>query len=63
MALPTGNLYIAQMVGYRCNFKNWVQNLGGNPPIKIGGPQTPNVVTQSWRTWSKLILGIGRENE
>ena len=21
--------FIAQMVGYRCNFKNWVQNLGG----------------------------------
>jgi len=32
MALPTGNLYtVAQMVGYRCNFKNWVQNLGGDP--------------------------------
>jgi len=21
-----------QMVGYRCNFKNWVQNLGGGRP-------------------------------
>ena len=62
MALPTGN-FIAQMVGYRCNFKNWVQNLGGDPPLKFGGPQTPNVVTQSQRTWSKLILGIGHENE
>jgi len=36
---------------------------GGATPIKIWGPQTPNVVTQSRRTWSKLILGIGRENE
>ena len=44
------------MVGYRCNFKNW-------PPIKIWGPQTPSVVTQSRRTWSKLILPIGHENE
>ena len=25
--------FLAQMVGYRCNFKNWVQNLGeGRPP-------------------------------
>ena len=23
--------FLAQMVGYRCNFKNWVQNLGGDP--------------------------------
>ena len=51
------------MVEYRCNFKNWVQNLGGKPPLKFGGPQTPNVVNQSRSTWSKLILGIGRENE
>jgi len=50
------------MVGYGCNFKNWVQNLGGDP-IKIWGAQTPNVVNQSQRMWSKLILGIGRENE
>jgi len=63
MALPT-ETFLAQMVGYRCNFKNWVQNLGGGqPPIKIWGPQTPNVVNQSRRTWSKLILGICRENE
>ena len=34
--------FLAQMVGYRCNFKNWVQNLGGDPPLKFGGgPQTP----------------------
>ena len=37
MALPTGNL-LAHKVGYRCNFKNWVQNLGGDPPLKFGGP-------------------------
>ena len=36
---------------------------GGDPPLKFGGPKPPNVVTQSRRTWSKLILGIGRENE
>ena len=24
--------FLAQMVGYRCNFKNWVQNLGGGDP-------------------------------
>jgi len=24
--------FLAQMVGYGCNFKNWVQNLGGDPP-------------------------------
>ena len=23
--------FLAQMVGYRCNFKNWVENLGGDP--------------------------------
>ena len=51
------------MVGYRCNFKNWVKKFGGRPPLKFGGFQTPNVVIQSRRTWSKLILGIGRENE
>ena len=54
--------FIAQMVGYRCNFKNWVQNLGATP-LQFGGPKPPNVVNQSWKTWSKLILGIGRENE
>ena len=51
------------MVGYRCNFKNWVENLGGDPPIKIWGPQTPNVENQSRRTRSKLIVGIGPEYE
>jgi len=35
---------------------------GGRPPLKFGGPQTPNVVTQNRRTWSKFILGIGPEN-
>jgi len=40
MALPTGT-FIAQMVGYRSNFKNWVQNLGGDLPLKFGGPQFP----------------------
>ena len=31
------------MVGYRCNFKNWVKSLGGGrPPIKIWGAQTPH---------------------
>ena len=55
--------FLAHKVGYRCNFKNRVQNLGGDPPIKIWGPNPPNVVNQSQRTWSKLILGIGRENE
>jgi len=33
--------FLAQKVGYRCNFKNWVQNLGGDPPLKFGGPQNP----------------------
>jgi len=23
--------FLAQMVGYRCNFKNWVENLGATP--------------------------------
>jgi len=55
--------FLTQMVGYRCNFKNWVQNWGGATPIKIWGPQTPNVVTQSRRTWSKHFLGISHENE
>jgi len=36
---------------------------GGDPTLKFGGPKPPNVVNQSRRTWSKLILGIGRENE
>ena len=38
----------------------------GATPIKIWGPKPPpNVVNQSRRTWTKLILGmgIGRENE
>ena len=52
------------MVGYGCNFKKWVQNLGGDPLLKFGGPNPPpNVVNQSRRMWTKLILGIGRENE
>ena len=34
----------------------------GRPPIKIWGPKPPKVVNQSQRTWSKLILGIAREN-
>ena len=51
------------MVRYRCNFKNWLQNLGGDPPLKFGGPKPPKVANKSRRTWSKLILGIGRENE
>ena len=51
------------MVGYRCNFKNWVQNLGGNPPLKFGGPKPPNVENQSRSTQSKLIAGLGPENE
>ena len=42
--------FIAQMVGYRCNFKNLVQNLGGGrPPIKIWGPQT----SQCWKPKSE----------
>ena len=32
--------FVAQIFGYRRNFKNWVQNLWGQPPIKICG--TPN---------------------
>ena len=36
---------------------------GGDPPLKFGGPKPSNVVNQSRRTWTKLILGIGRENE
>jgi len=54
---------LAQMVGYSCNFKNWVQNLGGDPILKFGGPKSSKVVNQSRRTWSKLIVGIGRESE
>ena len=49
------------MVGYRCNFKNWVENLGDDPPF--GGPKPPNVENQSRSTRSKLIVGIGPENE
>jgi len=51
------------MVGYRYNFKNWVENLGGNPPLKFGDPKPPNVENQSRSTQSKLIVGIGSENE
>ena len=51
------------MVGYRCNFKNCIQNLEGYPPLKFGGHKPPNVVNQCRSTWTKLILGIGRENE
>jgi len=40
-----------------------VQNLGGDPPLKFGGPKPLNVVTQSRRTWPILIPGIGHENE
>jgi len=50
------------MIGYGCNFKNWVQNLGGDPHENLGA-QTPNVVNQIQRMWSKLTLGIGCENE
>ena len=35
---------------------------GATPHKNLGGPN-PNVVNQSRRTWPKLILGIGRENE
>jgi len=55
--------FIAQMVGYRCNFKKLGPKFGRRPAIKIWGTQTPNVVNQSRRTWSKLILGTGREND
>ena len=55
--------FLAQMVGYRCNFKNWVENLGGDPPLKFGGPKPPNVENRSRSTRSKLIVGIGPENE
>ena len=51
------------MVGYRCNFKNWVENLGGDTPLKFRGPKPPNVENQSQSTQSKLIVGIGPENE
>jgi len=54
--------FIAQKIGYRCKFKNWVQNLG-TTPIKIWGRQPPNIVTHGRGTWSKLIIGIGRENK
>jgi len=38
----TDREFLAQMIGCGCNFKNWVQNLGGDPaPIKIWGLQTP----------------------
>ena len=48
--------FLAQMVGYRCNFKNWVENLGGDNPLKFGGPKPPNVENQSRSTRSKLIV-------
>ena len=51
------------MVGYRRNFKNWVENLGGDTPLKFGGPKPPNVENQSWSTRSKLIVRIGPEND
>ena len=35
--------FLAQMVGYRCNFKNWVQNFWGDPPLKFGGPKPPRL--------------------
>ena len=42
MALYRQGTFLAQMVGYRCNSKNWIQNFGGGAtPIKIWGPQTP----------------------
>ena len=34
--------FIAQKVGYRCNFVKLVRNLGADPPLKFGGPKTPN---------------------
>ena len=51
------------MVGYRCNFKNWVENLGSDPPLKFVGPKPLNVENQSQSMRSKLIMGIGPENE
>ena len=76
MALPTGT-FLAQMVGYRCNFKNWVQNLGGDPPLKFGGPnpqcceQKSEDVIQTYcrnRLWERVsktgfkILGLPPKN-
>jgi len=55
--------FLAQMVGYRRKFKNGVENLGGDPPVKYGGPKPPNVENQSRSMRSKLIVGIGPENE
>ena len=37
--------FLAQIVGYGCNFKNWVQNLGATP-IKIWGPKPPILWTK-----------------
>ena len=54
--------FIAQMVGYSVILKIG-SKIWGATPIKILGPQSPNVVNQTRRTWTKLILGIGRENE
>ena len=37
-------LFIAQKVGYRCNSRNWICNLGGGrPPLKFAGPQLPTL--------------------
>ena len=38
---------IAQKVGYtsRCNFRNWIQNLGATP-IRIWAKLTSNLLTQ-----------------
>jgi len=34
--------FLAQKVGYRCNFIKLVRNLGPTPRVKFGGPKTPN---------------------
>ena len=61
--------FLAQMVGYRCNFKNWVQIFfwGGRrrvvTPIKICGPQIPQYCDPKSEHVVQLILAIGPEND
>ena len=52
--------FIAQKVGYRCNFIKLVRNLGADPPLKFGGPKTP--ISVNFRTISNfagpLVCGL-----
>jgi len=59
MALPTGKLSSSDMgVILKIGLKIW-----GATPIKIWSPKPPNVENQTRSMRSKLIVGIGPENE